>query len=217
MDRLNLHRREEGKRCFILANGPSLITHNLSLLKNEITIGINNSTLLEKNYDFKQTYYTVSDLRFLKSPQKRDSACGLLSENTIRVVRRDLFSEDDHTLKNKTVYIRVLGRDGFQTNIHHGYYFGCTTTMLALQLAVTLGCPNIYLLGLDLTNYFSTDNIRFYSEKTTQEFDLFISTQIFNIATAYENMKSMGIHVYHCNKESLISPYIPFINYDSLF
>ena len=35
------HNVHTGKRCFIIANGPSLRQTNLSLLKNEITIGMN--------------------------------------------------------------------------------------------------------------------------------------------------------------------------------
>lgn len=65
---------EKGKRCFILANGPSLCEHNLSLLRNELVIGMNASTLLEKEYNFFQKYYVLSDLRFLEHQSKQKFA-----------------------------------------------------------------------------------------------------------------------------------------------
>ena len=36
----------EGKRCFIMGNGPSLLKNNLSLLNNEITIASNAQYLI---------------------------------------------------------------------------------------------------------------------------------------------------------------------------
>lgn len=207
---------EKGKRCFILANGPSLQEHNLSLLKNELVIGMNASTILEQKYNFFQKYYVLSDLRFLENTYKRKWATTNLSHNTIRILRSELYYYDDRNSPNITYYIKSIGRDGFSKNIHKGFYFGCTTTMLAIQLAVTLGCNNIYILGLDLTNYISS-KIRFYNESNPQEYDLFISTQIFNISNAYKIMKKEKINIYHCNKKSLISPYIPFLNYNEIF
>ena len=38
----------KGKRCFIIANGPSINSMDLSVLKNELTIGMNRIYLHEK-------------------------------------------------------------------------------------------------------------------------------------------------------------------------
>lgn len=208
--------KEEGKRCFIIANGPSVRDHDLSLLKNEIVIGMNASTILDREYDFFTKYYVLTDARFLNHPIKRKYATINLSPKTIRVLRNELFINDDNNLPNATFYVKSIGRDGFSFNIHKGFYFGCTTTMLAIQLAATLGCSYIYLLGLDLSNYIGT-NTRFYKEVHPQEYDLFISTQIYNICRAYEELSRNQVKLYHCNQKSLISPYIPFYSYKDLF
>lgn len=207
---------EKGKRCFILANGPSLREHNLALLKKELVIGMNASTILEKEYYFFQKYYVLSDLRFLNNPLKRRIATSDLSPETVRILRSDLYDYDDKSLKNITYYVKSIGRDGFSDNISKGFYFGCSTTLLAIQLAATLGCDNIYILGLDLSNYINS-KIRFYQEDIVQEYDLYISTQIFNICKAYNELCKKNIKIYHCNKKSLISPYLPFCCYDHLF
>ncbi len=206
---------EKNKRCFILANGPSINNYDFSKLSKEIVIGMNASTLLTKEYNFHQKYYVLSDARFLQVDTKRPLAIKELNPNTIRVLRKELATYDE-PLPNKTFYVKSIGRDGFSFNIHKGFYFGCTTTLLAIQLAATLGCSKIYLMGLDLTNYFS-DNIRFYQESKAQEYDLFIGTQIYNIANAYQCLHDRGIELYNCNPNSLISPYLPFANYLELF
>ena len=208
--------REKGKRCFILANGPSLREHNLTLLKKELVIGMNASTILEKEYHYLHTYYVLSDLRFITHPLKRRFATTGLSPETVRILRSELYNYDDNNLKNITYYVKSIGRDGFSDNISKGFYFGCSTTLLAIQLAATLGCDNIYILGLDLSNYIDP-KIRFYTEDIIQEYDLFISTQIFNICNAYKELHNKNIKIYHCNKKSLISPYIPFCCYNHLF
>jgi len=51
----DIHR---GERCFIIGTGPSLNQTNLSLLKDEITFGVN--TLYRGNF-LDYTYYCVSD------------------------------------------------------------------------------------------------------------------------------------------------------------
>ena len=54
----NIHK---GKRCFIIANGPSLKKIDFSLLKDEITIGMNRIYLIKKLNDFKPIYLACID------------------------------------------------------------------------------------------------------------------------------------------------------------
>lgn len=208
----NIH---EGKRCFILANGPSINQLNLSLLKNEISIGINASTLLEEKFDFIQTYYTVSDLRFFDIDYKRELATQKLNQNTICVFRKEIKDIPNLENRNQTFFIPALERDGFSFNLCYGYYYGGTTVMLALQLAYYLGCKEIYLLGLDL-NY-SSNSPRFYQENTMQIDDAKSSIQIFNISKAAVILKEKGVDVFNCNPASLARNYLPFMDFNNLF
>ena len=61
----------KGRRCFILANGPSLRKADLSHLKNEITIGMNRMYLSEKELGFVPSYIVVHDIR-IQLQQFRD-------------------------------------------------------------------------------------------------------------------------------------------------
>ena len=52
-----------GERCFIVANGPSLLKTNLDLLANEITFGLNRIYLNFDKSSFRPTYYvSVNEL-----------------------------------------------------------------------------------------------------------------------------------------------------------
>ncbi len=210
-----LRGQEKGKRGFILANGPSVSEYDLSVLKGEIVIGMNASTLLEERYGFISRYYTISDARFLKNPEKRELGTHRLNPKTIRVLRADLESVDDSHLAVRTYYVKALTRDGFSSNISNGYYYGCTTTMLAMQLAFHLGLAEVFLLGCDLR--YSGPQPRFYEEKDVEIEDAFTSVQIMNIARAAEFMEGMGTKVYGCSTSSFLRPYLRYADFNSLF
>ncbi|WP_217449828.1 hypothetical protein [Cupriavidus taiwanensis] len=111
--------------------------------------------------------------------------------------------------------MRALKRDGYSRDLSAGYHFGCTTTMLAIQLAGYLGCTEIYLLGVDLR--YSPEQPRFYAEDEPQLEDSFTSVQIWNIANAYRALESAGIKLFNCSQNSLLRPYVPTVVFDSLF
>lgn len=203
------------KRCFILANGPSILNHDLNKLNGEIVIGMNASTLLEDSYNFKHTFYTVSDLRFVKNPDKINYCTNLVSDETIKVFRDEIRDVYPIEYSKNSIYIQALERDGFSTNLASGYFYGCTTVMLAIQLAYYIGCNEIYLLGIDLT--YSNEQPRFYTEKTIQIDDTFTSVQIKNIHDARCFLDKNNIKIFNCNPSSLIRNYIPYKKYDDLF
>lgn len=211
----SLKNKEKGRRAFILANGPSINKENLSLLKNELTIGMNASTLLEEKYDFTTDYYVVSDTRFITHPEKIRFATHMLAPKTTRVFREELKEHDDPSLIERTSYVKALKRDGFSENLAAGFFFGCTTTMLAIQLAYYLGASEIYLLGCDLR--YSNESPRFYKEESPQLEDSFTSVQIWNIANASTFLASKGKKLINCSERSFLSPHIEYASFDSLF
>lgn len=210
-----LKNKEKGKRAFILCNGPSINRLDLSFLKEEVVIGMNASTLLEKEYNFISDYYVVSDVRFLQHEDKAKFATTDLNEKTIRVFREELKEIDVSYAPNKTYYVKALKRDGFSPNLAAGYFFGCTTTMLALQLAYYLGITEVYILGCDLR--YSEKEPRFYKEKKPQLEDAFTSIQLKNISDAALYFEKEERKVYHCYKDSLLNPYVNFKEFSSIF
>ncbi|WP_341365699.1 hypothetical protein [Yoonia sp. BS5-3] len=183
----------------------------MSLLQDETVISMNASTLLESKFGFRSKYYVLSDARFISAPEKRAWATSDLSPNTHRVVRSDLRPIDDETLETRTTYVAPLTRDGFSLNLSRGYYFGCTTTMLALQLAWHLGAKDVYLLGCDLR--YPEENPRFYAETTPQLEDAFTSVQLSNIVNAAKVFESQNRQLINCSARSFLRPYLPYMSF----
>lgn len=204
----NLFNSECGSDIFILGNGPSVLLENLNFLKDKIVIGMNASTILEQKFNFCTKYYVCSDVRFLTHPDKAKFALEQLYPSTIRVFRKELEFYDTYTRKDKTFYVRALQRDGFSPDLKVGFYYGCTTTMLAIQLAYYLGAKNIYLLGVDLS--YCSKQPRFYSEKSFQIDDSYTSVQIFNIKNSHLFLKYKGVNLINCSEKSFLRPYIGF-------
>lgn len=209
-------------RCFILANGPSLLSHDLSLLAGEDIISINAAPMALQKHNIKSKFYCVSDPRFLMEEKKKEIFLNQLHDKDMSLIVRDsvkkYLKENLHINKglDNIFAIRSLGRDGFSKNIYHGFYFGCSTTYLAIQLAYFLKYSNVYILGLDL-NYGFDNYKRFYNEEKVQEFDLLVSVQLSNYYLARKIFQDEGRGIFVCNKNSWASLYINSVDFDSLF
>lgn len=206
--------RESNKRAFILGNGPSIRDHDLSRLAGCLTIGLNASPLLEREYNFVSSYYCVSDTRFMADPDKHRMATTMLSRETIRVLRSGIVTREDAEIARHTVYVTALGRDGFSFDPEKGFYFGSSTAFLALQLAVWLGCSEIVLLGCDF-NY-SGSMPRFYSESNPAPEDLLLSVQVRNIANAVRQLSTRNIKVVNCSNTSMLRLFVPSCAFENL-
>jgi len=208
----SLRDREKGRRAFIMANGPSLLNHELSRCKNDVIIGMNATSILQDEFDFKMDYYCVSDRRFLLDIEKKKHAQDFVSGETICVFREELRGMIE---KDKLYYTRSIGRDGFSFNLNNGFFFGSTTVLLAMQLAAYIGCNKIYLLGVDMQ--YKSESPRFYKEEVPQIEDSTIGIQIHNYLNARKALSLKGIELFSCSQYSLARPYIPYVCFDSLF
>jgi hypothetical protein len=132
-----------GKRGFILANGPTLTSLDLSRLKGEITIGMNRIYLLFDRLDFQPNYYVaINDLVLNQYAEdiKRLAMPKFLNWN----LRRN-FAEGQYFF----LRLRLSMRDHFERDIRKPLSSGGTVTYAALQLAHYLGFQDVILIGLD--------------------------------------------------------------------
>ncbi len=143
-ERINkIHNIHEGKRCFIVANGPSLKKTDLSLLKNEITICMNRMYLLSDKYGFTPTYIAVHDIP-IQLLQFRDDLEGLEIPKFFNWNARKCF-----TYKDNLIYIRSGYHPYFSTNLAKGSWGGHSVTYICIQLAYWMGFSEVYLIGKD--------------------------------------------------------------------
>ena len=142
----------EGKRVFLVGNGPSLNETPLYLLQNEYTICFNRFNIMLERLQWKPEFYMCVD------PLVANDMAGELNE--MAALSKYAFFPDIHT--NGTDFRKfVQDRDNILWLFPEfkGFYFnlpkaglGGTVAYPALQVLVYLGFSEIYLIGVDM-NY----------------------------------------------------------------
>ncbi|MGD9091953.1 MAG: DUF115 domain-containing protein [Anaerolineales bacterium] len=136
----NVH---QGKRCFIIGNGPSLKQTELIHLAGEFTFGMNRIYLMFPELGFPTSYYLSinslvveqcsSDIRSLPVPK-------FLSWRS-----RNLIQPTDDTIFLHTTYTGPK----FARDARSRLWEGATVTYVALQLAFFMGFERVFLIGVD--------------------------------------------------------------------
>jgi len=137
----DLHR---GRRCFILGNGPSLRSTDLSRLRGEITFGANRIYLLFPEIGFPTSYYVAVNTLVVEQCAAEIASLDLPKFITWRARRR--IDRRPHTLFLDTDYTQPANFTGDPTR---RLFEGSTVTYTAMQLAYYMGCDPIVLIGVD--------------------------------------------------------------------
>ena len=166
----------KGKRCFIIATGPSTSKIDLTLLENEITIGVND---IQKS-NFIPNYIVVSDAETLErekayifSSNKKikhfifgESPSNKLGPGTINKIKHPYFSKICRIVYNKEKKQEWAGSNmlspherNYEIDKERSFidpklesyssYGGSVVQDLAIPTAVYLGFKEIYLIGVD--------------------------------------------------------------------
>jgi len=139
-----LHNIHKGKRCFVIANGPSLKKIDFELLKNEYTIGMNRIYLMEKENGFKPNYLVCID----KKSQLLQFTDEYNNQSGICFYEWNLRKKFD----NKENFIFIKGKFSPKFCINAEYELlgsGKSVTYTCLQLAYFMGFSEVYLIGKD--------------------------------------------------------------------
>lgn len=148
----------EGRRCFIIGNGPSLRLQDLERLKQEICFGANTIYALYTHTAWRPTYYCAWDPVFCKEMMSEKESMLRLTEGC-EAAFTSLFNDaikyrDDADMKN-LYYMRPIhklednGLPVFSGDCAECVYTSGTITYGMLQMAVYMGFREIYLLGVD--------------------------------------------------------------------
>lgn len=150
MELEHLKNRYEGRRCFIVATGPSLNKTNLNLIKDEILFGVNT---LYKGYDklgINCQFYGVSDAQVILNHYK-----GIVALDTILFISGGaarLYYQMPMLFSRAcpTFILPEIGIDKFSKDITKGLYNGQTIVFdIILQVAYYMGFDKVYLIGCD--------------------------------------------------------------------
>lgn len=134
-----------GRRCFVVAGGPSLSDFDFTLLKDELTIGVNRAYerfVPTINYSMDADFFSWAE-------QGRFGAKAHAAWNADGFVKCFL---DGGTPYPEDIF-RIRRKEGAKDpcfNLNEGIFPGPNSAYGAICLALALGCREIYLLGLDM-------------------------------------------------------------------
>lgn len=153
-------KKHDGKRCFIIGNGPSLKMEDLNRLKKEVTFASNAIYTLYESTDWRPTYYCATDPIFCKEMMSEEENMKILMNGCeaafTSILCEGMLYKDNPDME-RLYYMRVLDAisdDGyplFSINCDKQVYKAATVTYAMLQLAVYMGFKEIYLLGMDFS------------------------------------------------------------------
>ncbi len=155
------HNAYKGKRCFIVANGPSLLSDDLNTLhaNNEITFGMNRIYKIFDKTDWRPTFYVCEDELIVKEQQKEINAI----QSKEKFIPIELNWWHDISIENAMYFhLNYLPEKAckysFSPDIAHQIDCRGTVTFTCMQIAAYMGFSDIYLLGVD-HNYHTTIDI----------------------------------------------------------
>ena len=138
-----LNNKHKGRRCFIIANGPSLKTMDLTLLKNEYIIGMNRIYLLKDKIGFLPNYIAVSDIE-IQLNQFHEEYDKINIPKFFPWKVRGKFKSS-----NNIHYFRMKYKTDFSPNFTKFIGAGKSVTVVCIQLAYYLGFSEVILIGKD--------------------------------------------------------------------
>jgi Uncharacterized protein conserved in bacteria len=161
----DIHR---GKRCFIVATGPSLKFEDIECLhkNNELSISMNHIFCAFQNTVWRPNYYVCQDPSVIRDYEKEiceaDIENKFISDYYMPFwkIKRNMYKFHGH-LEDYLPNTPKFSAD-FSRKIYDGY----TVTYTCIQLAVYMGFHEIFLLGTDF-NYslhLSSAENHFYKE-----------------------------------------------------
>ena len=143
----------KGKRCFIIATGPSLTEEDVQKLKNEYTFGMNSVCLMTEKLGWSTTFYGVQDPYVYEKLQGK-----ILADSKPQYFVSDLLYNNYkcpsnaipfslNYLNHRHTYKRLFTK--FSGNVAKEVFDGYTITYSLMQIAAYMGFSKIYLIGND--------------------------------------------------------------------
>lgn len=215
-----------GKRCFIVANGPSLSMEDLDVLaeNGEITFGMNRIYMIYDRTIWRPNFFVTQDPTIIRTCY--DEIIKNTTDSTLFV---KVPGEPKYDIPNAIYY--DLDYSNVIKNIPPNFYDGSncifadgkTVTYSALQIAVYMGFSEIYLIGTDC-NYSTDNNVcedsypddRMYDADKIGKMppDITYSFAAYEVAKKYAEQKN--IMIYNATRGGMLEVF-KRVKFDDLF
>lgn len=211
-----------GKTCFVIGNGPSLTSQDLTAIKNKVSFASNKIYLIYPQTDWRPTFYTVEDALVMKQCKTQITALN----DSQKLMPLQMISEAGRT-SDMTVFPIIAPQDwttpltdpefpAFSSDLAQGIAWGSTVVYTQIQLAAAMGFTTICILGLDHSyiegrslgngvlisdgerNHFHAD----YRPKGEKWHSPNLHVLERSYARAQEEAKARGIRIVNCSRNT---------------
>lgn len=214
-----LKNKYSGKRCFIIATGPSLTIEDLAALKDEYTMGMNSLCKIFPTLGWETTFFGIQDFNVFNSLNNEIKKltntillCGSNLKQKFKLPQNAITFPLD--LLNHKMHPDDCYKTDFSDDCNVRVYDGYTITYSLIQLAVYFGFKEIYLLGCDCSYTGSQDHFIEHGV-----FDQYFSTAqnrlFFSYKVAFEYAKKHNIQIYNATRGGALEIF-PRVNFDDL-
>jgi len=141
-----LHRFRDchrGERLALVCNGPSLNQTDFSLIRGEISMGLNKIFLGFRRFHFYPRYYLAINQRVIEQ-----SAQEIARLNCVRFLK-DMACKNPLPESALTYLLHSRAEQQFHPDLCKGFFEGYTVTFAALQLAYFMGFSEVVIVGMD--------------------------------------------------------------------
>lgn len=221
-----LKKSKEGRRCFIIGNGPSLSVDDLNKLIDEDCFGVNEIHRIFPQTRWRPLYYVIADRYSKSTPEEiRDLDCknvflGDYYWRFNKVLRKDAICFHEHMGYS-------TDRFAFSEDISKKVVVAPTVSFFSMQIAAYLGYSEVYLLGFDHSYSFEFDkkgriintgkeSTHFYKDDKAKD----IIGNVWGMTKAYEAFKKYaeehGVMVRNATRGGKLEIF-ERVDFDSLF
>lgn len=222
----------KGKRCFIVATGPSLTLEDLDRINDEYSFSMNSIINLYDRTNYRPTYYMIQDGNVERKLRQKllmvdrgvsfmgiSDASGIKDVITKKQAERYKTQFDFYNLNIAYhMYDMCYSEDDhivtkFSSDCADGIFDGCTVTYSAIQMACYMGFDEIYLLGCDTNHAGHVDDKSNPSKKAVTDT---WHTLIHAYEVAKEYADEHGIKIYNATRGGMLEVF-PRVDFDTLF
>jgi len=195
-----------GRRCFIIGGGESLKGFDFSRLNNELTIGINKSfecyPKATINYSMDVAFYNKLQQGQFKDINGNNLWDRWVDFQGIRVFLTPMgkkeFGKELYLVRRE--WKPIINKQ----NLDNGIYGGANSGVGAINLAISLGSTEIYLLGYDLKCVAQTHWHNGYEPRELEKFNKKLKEYCVEITKLFASAKSVGVNIYNSNLNSAL-------------
>ena len=222
--------KRNNDKCFIICNGPSLNDIDIFKIKNADIITVNFFYKKEEFFqNFESNFHIAIDTEFFRKEKYIEYLNEILEKKkkiNLIIKSSELEKFENHKDRVFGVYSKLI-QYGKKLNFDLTKNMTATinVSIMALQLALYLGYKEIYLLGIDFSDYREKNMSKhFYGNETYDKDELLKGDELRWFSLAYKHHYAIqkwalknGVKIFNAAPEekSFLDAY-PFIEYEDI-